>query len=166
MWHENKWHYRDAPLNLAIFYLKFLPRIWTGRAYKRKAWLFVLFVGIRCTAQFVIRQEKRYDKTRLLHISNKYFKIWREQVARCHAQFCEFRSGVFHLVFEANVQQTNGRPSLCWLFSDKLWSILYFSGSLYRPYISRTTNGKRKCRLSVCWFVHDQHCVKKTHLNS
>lgn len=53
------------------------------------------------------------------------------------------------------------------IFSDKLRSPLFcFSASLHRSWISRTKIKAKKTskgKLAICWLMHDQHRVNKSH---
>ena len=57
---------------------------------------------------------------------------------RCPAQFCEFRSEKLTSYFNRMSKQKGSSPFLFFFFfSDKLWRLLYFFGSLYRSYLSK-----------------------------
>ena len=49
------------------------------------------------------------------------------------------------------------------VFSDKSWSLLYFSGSLCGKYLSDKKKKEKKGRFTISCLVHDQHRVKKSH---
>ena len=56
--------------------------------------------------------------------------------------------------------QTESRAFFVFAFSRKLWTFLCFS-DIYIGRISRTKEKRKKAQLSSCWFVHNQHRVKK-----
>ena len=64
--------------------------------------------------------------------------------------------------------QTESRAFLFLFFSRRLLAFLQFL-DIYIGHTSRTRKKKKekkKERLSVCWFVHNQHRVKKSHPNA
>ena len=70
------------------------------------------------------------------------------------------------LVFEPHTH-TNGRSAPFGKTKNKQLMVAYvFFGSLHRSYLSNKNKKKQKVRLSICWWVHDKHRVKKSPLHT
>ena len=113
-------------------------------------------IDIICTAQFVTQEETR-SKQPFLYI-NQVLVVMRSGLTSMPRSILPISIWIFYIVFELHMH-TNGKPAFLIPISDKLWPLLYFFGSFYRPHLSDTNH--KEGRLSICCLVLDQHRVKK-----
>ena len=70
-----------------------------------------------------------------------------------------------NFVFEPRMHNTHGELALCFCFFQTSYGRFCMSSDRCIGHIPRKIEQNKKDESSVCWLVHDQHDLKKSHPN-
>ena len=135
--------------------------------WRRQCWRHQENIVTRFIAQFATREEI-LPKLDSIYKSSDYDK----KMKRWHFGICAIPRSIlrisicnFNVVFEPHVH-TNGKPGVSFvLFFMKVMGVFVFFGYLCWPHLLDKKK-RKEARLSICWFVHNQHRVEKSHQNT
>ena len=120
----------------------------------------------RCTSHYPIRRQSRDITEARFHICQVITTKKRKNgISAMPRSILRISIWNFNVVFGPNVH-TNGKPGLyIYIFHSS-----YGRFCIFRIFISAISLGQKKKEkkawLLVCWFVHNQHRVKKSHPNT